>query len=99
EKKLVGGIPPDCGVRVVTLDHETEVLSQLSAQNLENQTDPEHLAYVMYTSGSTGQPKGVCVTHRNVARLVKETNYADFNSDEVFLQMAPISFDASTFEI
>jgi non-ribosomal peptide synthetase component F len=32
-------------------------------------------------------------------RLVKQSNYASFSSQEVFLQLAPISFDASTFEI
>jgi amino acid adenylation domain-containing protein len=59
----------------------------------------EDLAYVMYTSGSTGTPKGVAVPHRAVIRLVRETDYASFSSNETFLQLAPISFDASTFEI
>ena len=58
-----------------------------------------HAAYVMYTSGSTGTPKGVVVSHRAIARLVCNTNYCDFGRDQVFLQLAPISFDASTFEI
>jgi amino acid adenylation domain-containing protein len=57
------------------------------------------LAYVMYTSGSTGRPKGVAVPDRAVVRLVKSTNYARFADDEVFLQLAPLAFDASTFEI
>ncbi len=60
---------------------------------------PDDLAYVIYTSGSTGQPKGVEIPHRGVVRLVKGTRYASFGPDEVFLQMAPLAFDASTFEI
>jgi aspartate racemase len=59
----------------------------------------DDLAYVMYTSGSTGGPKGVLVPHRAVVRLVKDTDYVAFGADEVFLQLAPASFDASTFEI
>ena len=56
-------------------------------------------AYMIYTSGSTGKPKGVIVPHRAVVRLVSNTNYAHFGADEVILQLAPITFDASTFEI
>ena len=57
------------------------------------------LAYVMYTSGSTGQPKGVMVENRAVVRLVRNTNFCKFGPEEVFLQFAPVSFDASTLEI
>lgn len=53
----------------------------------------------MFTSGSTGVPKGVMVEHRSVVRLVQNANYVDFSADDVFLQLAPLSFDASTFEI
>jgi amino acid adenylation domain-containing protein len=60
---------------------------------------PDGLAYVMYTSGSTGRPKGVLVTHRNVTRLVRGAGYADLGPGETILMFAPLSFDASTFEI
>ncbi|HYH81782.1 MAG TPA: amino acid adenylation domain-containing protein, partial [Longimicrobium sp.] len=60
---------------------------------------PDALAYVVFTSGSTGTPKGVAVPHRAVVRLVRETTYAAFGPGETVLQLAPVSFDASTFEI
>lgn len=67
--------------------------------NLALAASPGDLAYVMYTSGSTGQPKGVMVENRSIVRLVRNTNFCRFGADEVFLQFAPISFDASTLEI
>jgi amino acid adenylation domain-containing protein len=67
--------------------------------NLATEMTSANLAYVCYTSGSTGVPKGVCIPHRGVVRLVKGTNYAQFSSQEVFLHASSISFDASTFEI
>jgi amino acid adenylation domain-containing protein len=61
---------------------------------------PSSLAYVNYTSGSTGEPKGVGVPHRGVVRLVVEgSGAARFGADEVFLQLAPIAFDLATFEV
>ena len=69
------------------------------AEDLKTNAVPDNLAYLMYTSGSTGTPKAVGITHRNILRLVRGANYADLSSDQVFLQFAPVSFDASTFEI
>ena len=62
-------------------------------------TGPEDLAYLSFTSGSTGEPKGVEVLHRGVVRLVRGTDYVELGADESLLGMAPLSFDASTFEI
>ena len=59
-------------------------------------TDP---AYLLFTSGSTGKPKGVLVPHRGVVRLVRGNDFIAITPDDVFLQAAPLSFDASTLEI
>ena len=59
----------------------------------------QDMAYVMYTSGSTGTPKGVMVPHRAISRLVLGSNFIGFSAEEVFLQLAPVSFDAATLEI
>jgi amino acid adenylation domain-containing protein len=59
----------------------------------------DRLAYVMYTSGSTGRPKGVEVPHRAVVRLLFGVDYVSFGPGERILQVAPLGFDASTFEI
>ena len=90
---------PKTKARILCLDQERKEISLESAKHLNCLVGAESLAYVMYTSGSTGRPKGVCVTHRNVIRLVKNTNYVSLSPQEVILACAPVSFDASTFEI
>jgi amino acid adenylation domain-containing protein len=86
-------------VRVINLDSERERINAESEEEVNVEVDADNLAYVIYTSGSTGQPKGVCIPQRAVARLVQQANYVKLNDEEVILQFAPISFDASTFEI
>ncbi|MFS8100166.1 amino acid adenylation domain-containing protein [Lentzea alba] len=60
---------------------------------------PEDLAYLMYTSGSTGKPKSVMVEHRNITNLVTAPNYVEITANDRLLQLAPVAFDAATFEI
>jgi aspartate racemase len=69
------------------------------ACNPANRVAADSLAYVMYTSGSTGEPKAVAVVHRGIVRLVKNSSVAVITPDDVLLQAAPVTFDASTFEI
>lgn len=98
ERRLLAELPANVA-EIICLDEISAELSSESSQNPQLNTNADDLAYVIYTSGSTGKPKGVAVRHRNVVRLVRNTNYANFSADEVFLQYAPVSFDASTFEI
>ncbi|MGH3699607.1 MAG: amino acid adenylation domain-containing protein, partial [Pseudonocardiaceae bacterium] len=60
--------------------------------------DPEQLAYVMYTSGSTGQPKGIAVTHRDVVSLACDPWWRGGAQERVLLH-SPSAFDASTYEV
>jgi amino acid adenylation domain-containing protein/non-ribosomal peptide synthase protein (TIGR01720 family) len=60
--------------------------------------DPD-VAYVMYTSGSTGMPKGAMALHASVLRLVLQPNYVDLDEHSKILHTGAPGFDASTFEI
>gem|GEM_PF-6822539 len=86
-------------VNVIIYEEMIENLQNFPSDNPKVPANPDQLAYVIYTSGSTGKPKGVAIPHRGVTRLIFENDYAPFGSDQVYLQLAPITFDASTFEI
>jgi amino acid adenylation domain-containing protein len=83
----------------VCLDAHWGNIAQESEENPVAAVSADNLAYVIYTSGSTGKPKGVEVTHRGVVRLLFGVDYVNLKATDSVLQLAPISFDASTFEI
>ena len=87
------------GAPEIYLEEQWGEIAQQSKAEVGVLLDPRYLAYVIFTSGSTGRPKGVGVEHRSIVRLVKETNYVKVKQEDVLLQMAPVSFDAATFEI
>jgi len=86
--------PPDFGVPALEVDGDVVDTTPLPPGG-----SADTLAYVRYTSGSTGHPKGVAVPHRGVVRLVHDADWLDFGPQETFLQLCAVTFDPSEFEI
>lgn len=61
--------------------------------------DKSSIAYVMFTSGTTGEPKGVRVTHDGILRLVCDTQYIKASGFQRILHNSNVAFDAATLEI
>jgi amino acid adenylation domain-containing protein len=87
------------GLQSIHLESERPRLTAESAANPGCLLNHTSLAYVMYTSGSTGLPKGIAIEHRNIVRLVRETDYVNLGPTDRIAQVANVSFDAATFEI
>ena len=88
---------PATGAKVLNLELDPAV--DLPETNPAVATGPGSLANILFTSGSTGTPKGTLIEHRGIMRLVRSADYVEIQPADVFLQFAPLGFDASTFEI
>ncbi|HEY0195197.1 MAG TPA: amino acid adenylation domain-containing protein, partial [Kofleriaceae bacterium] len=84
--------------RTVFVD-DTPITSAGDSLPRPERATPRTRAYVMYTSGSTGLPKGVQIEHRSIIRLVGRVDYVQLGPDTRFLHAAPLGFDASTLEL
>ncbi|WP_339251672.1 amino acid adenylation domain-containing protein [Sporosarcina sp. FSL W8-0480] len=111
-KERIDFIVEDVGARIALLgDFYYDFKQDLIRVNLKDNksynnvdtnpnitVDGTHLAYIMYTSGTSGKPKGSLIEHKSIIRLVKDANYVAFNENTRILQTGSIAFDASTFE-
>ena len=86
------------GAHVVRLDADAPIIARHPGTAPVHGLAPHNSAYVIYTSGSTGTPKGVAVTHGGVVNLIQNQSYASWSANETAIQIAPLAFDASTFE-
>lgn len=91
---------PTHQAQVVCLDTDWASITQAPGTPAAAEVRPEHLAYVLYTSGSTGQPKGVMVTHQAISHHIQwmHTTFP-LTPDDRILQQTPYSFDVSLWEI
>ncbi|MFJ8221492.1 amino acid adenylation domain-containing protein [Streptomyces griseus] len=99
----------DTGARVVVTDGASAPLAgELGVTVLDARDDspaqaprvtvlPDQLAYVMYTSGSTGLPKGVEITQRDIVGLAFDRRW-ESGAHRRVLMHSPTAFDASTYE-
>ena len=85
---------------VICLDKTWETINQENPENPESNVNPTNLAYILYTSGSTGFPKGVTIEHRSTVNFI---NWAQtvFNPGQLagVLASTSICFDLSVFEL
>ncbi|WP_234440036.1 AMP-binding protein, partial [Streptomyces bicolor] len=92
-------VPEGAGARVVVVDEPATAAAMAGcADECWIPAAASDVAYVMYTSGSSGVPKGVAVPHGSAAALVGEREW-EVGPDDAVLMHAPHAFDVSLFEL
>ncbi|MEX5511782.1 amino acid adenylation domain-containing protein [Pseudomonas paralactis] len=92
-------IVKDSGARHVLDDLAQLDLDAQSPANLDLAHSAQSVAYILYTSGSTGAPKGVQVPHLAISRLVLNNGFAEFNAHDRVAFASNPAFDASTLDV
>lgn len=91
-------VRPD-GCQVVLVNGELDPCQDAHDDAPAVDVPADAIAYINFTSGSTGRPKGVPIRHRSIARLVCGARFARLDAHSRLLHLAPVTFDAATFEI
>lgn len=97
--KLVPSLPSHAA-KIVALDDDGPVIARNSPQNFPTNVTAENLAYVIYTSGSIGRPKGVMISHSNLAHYVRALSAPlGITAAARWLHTASISFSSSVRQL
>jgi amino acid adenylation domain-containing protein len=82
--------------KVICLDADWPLISNHGAANLPGSGDDDNAAYIAYTSGSTGQPKGVALTHANMAHYVDAIRFPlGATQGDIYIHTASFAFASS----
>jgi amino acid adenylation domain-containing protein len=96
----VSGTLPDSAAEFLCVDDDPDSCAPKAENNPVAEVLPDHLCYVMFTSGSTGEPNGVMVTHGNVANLFAPVcDQLCFKPDDIWSLFHSCSFGFSVWEI
>jgi amino acid adenylation domain-containing protein len=97
QRQWAGQLPTG-GAQEVVLEEVWAEVERQPRSAVADGAGPQNVAYIDFTSGTTGRPKGVCTPQGAVLRTVRGVDYARLEG-ETYLLIAPLSFDASTLEV
>lgn len=98
---LVVILPDPDHINDIGKDYQTlDMLIENEVYYPQSEPDPNRLAYILHTSGSSGTPKGVAISHSNAVSFVEwASDFFNVTADDQVSSHAPFHFDLSIFDI